>query len=227
MRGYYVGRLSGERLRQCYGIVSERVKRYLEAEIDFVLRRLERNNHVLELGCGYGRVTFRLAEVAKRVVGIDTATESLALARQIADPTSPCEFQEMDALELTFDTSEFDRVVCVQNGICAFGGNQDVLLHQALRVTRPGGRVLFSTYSQRFWPHRLEWFAAQAAVGLVGPIDYERTGNGAIICKDGFHSGTVSTEAFLSLGKRLGVKCEVTEVDESSVFCEFVVPGTA
>jgi ubiquinone/menaquinone biosynthesis C-methylase UbiE len=214
-------------LRQCYDIASDRVKRYLEAEIDFVLSRLERNSAVLELGCGYGRVAFRLAEVAKRVVGIDTATESIALARRIAGSTSPCEFQEMDALELTFDTSEFDRVVCVQNGICAFGGDQDVLLREALRVTRPGGRVLFSTYSERFWPDRLAWFTAQAAVGLVGPIDYEQTGNGTIACKDGFRSGTVSPEAFLSFGKRLGVEPEVTEVDESSVFCEFVVPGTA
>jgi len=225
MRGYYVGKLSGERLRRCYDIASERVKRYLEAEVDFVLSRLERNHAVLELGCGYGRVTFQLAEVARRVVGIDTATESLALARQIAGSRSPCEFQEMDALELAFDTSEFDRVVCVQNGICAFGGDQQVLLREALRVTRPGGRILFSTYSERFWPDRLEWFEAQATAGLVGAIDYARTGNGTIACKDGFHSGMVSPEAFRSLGKRLGVQTEVTEVDESSVFCEFVVPG--
>ena len=196
MRGYYVGKLSGERLRQCYDLGSERVKRYLEAEIDFVLSRLERNNTVLELGCGYGRVTFRLAEVAKRVVGIDTATESLALARQIAGSRSPCEFQEMD-----------------------------VLLRQALRVTRPGGRILFSSYAKRFWADRLEWFEAQAAAGLVGAIDHERTEIGTIVCKDGFHSGMLSPEDFLSLGKRLGVEAEVTEVDESSVFCEFVAPN--
>jgi len=224
MRGYYVGKLSGERLRQCYALASERVQRYLETEIDFVLSRLERNNAVLELGCGYGRVTFRLAEVAKRVVGIDTATESLALARQIAGSRSPCEFQEMDALELTFDTSEFDRVVCIQNGICAFGGDQDVLLQQALRVTRPGGRILFSSYAKLFWADRLEWFEAQAAAGLVGAIDHERTEVGTIVCKDGFHSGMLSPQAFLSLGKRSGVEAEVTEVDGSSVFCEFVAP---
>ena len=172
------------------------MKRYLEAEIDFVLSRLERNNTVLELGCGYGRVTFRLAEVAKRVVGIDTATESLALARQIAGSRSPCEFQEMD-----------------------------VLLRQALRVTRPGGRILFSSYAKRFWADRLEWFEAQAAAGLVGAIDHERTEIGTIVCKDGFHSGMLSPEDFLSLGKRLGVEAEVTEVDGSSVFCEFVAPN--
>ena len=102
-----------------------------------------------------------------------------------------------------------------------------MLLGQALRVTRPGGRVLFSTYSKRFWPDRLEWFEEQAAAGLVGPIDHERTEVGTIVCKDGFQSGMLSPEAFLSLGKRLGVEPVVTEVDESSVFCEIVVPGAS
>jgi SAM-dependent methyltransferase len=227
MRGNYFGKLSGERLRRCYEIASPRVKRYLEAEIRFVLGHLERTDVVLELGCGYGRVTFRLAKVARRVVGIDTSIESLMLARQLAGSSSQCEFMEMDALELTFGESEFDKVVCVQNGICAFGVDQEMLLRQALRVTRPGGRVLFSTYSERFWTDRLQWFEAQAAAGLVGPIDYDRTGNNKIVCKDGFQTGMVSPEEFRSLGAALGVDPKVTEVDGSSVFCEIVVPEAA
>jgi len=227
MRGYYFRKLSGERLRRCYEIASPRVKRYLEAEIRFVLAYLERNDVVLELGCGYGRVTFRLAKVARRVVGIDTSIESLMLARQLAGSNSQCEFMEMDALELTFGESEFDKVVCVQNGICAFGVDQEMLLRQALRVTRPGGRALFSTYSERFWTDRLQWFEAQAAAGLVGPIDYDRTGNNKIVCKDGSQTGMVSPEEFRSLGAALGADPKVTEVDGSSVFCEILVPEAA
>jgi len=48
MRGYYTGKLSGERLRQCYRIASPRVQQYLEAEIRFVLGRLDRDDVVLE-----------------------------------------------------------------------------------------------------------------------------------------------------------------------------------
>ena len=39
-------------------------------------------------------------------------------------------------------------------------------LREALRVLRPGGLLQLSTYSDRFWPDRLAWFAAQAAEGL-------------------------------------------------------------
>jgi SAM-dependent methyltransferase len=227
VRGYYVGRLSGERLRRCYEIASVRVKQYLEAEILYVLSRLEPSDVVLELGCGYGRVALRMAETARRVVGIDTSCDSLELARQIAGPSSRCEFREMDALELKFDETEFDKVVCVQNGICAFGADQEMLLRQALRVTRPGGCVLFSTYSEDFWPARLEWFEAQAAAGLVGAIEYEKTGGGTIVCKDGFRSGLVTPEGFRSLVLTSGLEPKITEVDESSVFCEIIVPEAA
>jgi SAM-dependent methyltransferase len=224
MGGYYEEKLSGVRLRRCYEIASPRVKQYLEAEIQFVLQHLKSTDSVLELGCGYGRVTSRLAEAAGRVVGIDTSIESLKLARQLSAPDPTCEFLEMNALELTFDDSEFDKVVCVQNGICAFGVDRELLLRQALRVTRSGGRIYFSSYSEGFWDERLRWFEAQAAAGLLGEIDYTKTGNGEIVCKDGFRTGMMSPEEFLLFGAELGLDTEVTEVDGSSVFCEIAVP---
>ena len=227
MRGYYEGKLSGNHLRRCYEIASPRVKQYLEAEIQFVLQHLESTDSVLELGCGYGRVAFRLAEVAKRVVGIDSVAGNLVLAHQLSGADSRCEFLEMDAADLTFGESEFDKVVCVQNGICAFGIEKDLLLRQALRVTRPGGCIVLSTYSGNFWHERLQWFEAQAAAGLVGAIDYSKTGNGEIVCEDGFRSGLVLPENFRSLCAGLGLSPKISEVDGSCVICEIVVPEVA
>jgi 2-polyprenyl-6-hydroxyphenyl methylase/3-demethylubiquinone-9 3-methyltransferase len=225
MGGYYAEKLSGERLRHCYEIASPRVEQYLEAEIQFVLQHLKDTDSVLELGCGYGRVTSRLAAVARRVVGIDTAIESLNLARELSGVDPECEYLEMDALELTFDDSEFDKVVCVQNGICAFGVDRELLLSQVLRVTRPGGYIYFSSYSEGFWKDRLGWFEAQAEAGLLGEIDYAKTGNGEIVCKDGFRTSIMVPEEFRSLCRKFGLDPKISEVDGSSVFCEIVVPG--
>jgi len=208
-------------LRQCYELASPRVRQYLEAEIVHVLHRLRPTDTVLELGCGYGRVAFRLAEVARRVVGIDTAAESLAMACDLAGRGSRCEFLHADALALPY-AAEIDVVVCVQNGICAFGVDPEALLREALRVTRPGGRVLFSTYSDRFWQHRLAWFEAQAAAGLLGAIDAAASGGGTIVCHDGFRAGRLTPEDWAALSSRIGVASEITEVDGSSVFCEIL-----
>jgi len=86
-------------------------------------------------------------------------------------------------------------------------------------VCRPGGIVLFSSYSDRFWEHRLEWFELQAGEGLLGEIDYAKTGDGVIVCKDGFTATTVSAEEFRVLATGFDGEVQIADVDESSLFC--------
>lgn len=221
---YYSGNLSGERLRECYEVAPPRVRQYLEAEIEHVLERIGPGDAVIELGCGYGRVALELTPAAKRVVGIDTASGSIALARKLAGARTNCEFLEMDAIALEFPDGVFDVTVCIQNGVCAFHVAPDRLLHEAARVTRSGGRVLMSSYAARFWKHRLRWFEIQADRGLVGEIDLEATAGNTIVCLDGFRSGAMSPVEFEELCDRAGLTCVIEEVDGSSVFCEVVVP---
>lgn len=222
--GYYSEHLSGERLRRCYELASPRVKRYLDAEIRFVRDRLVSVGSLLELGCGYGRAAIPLGDVAERVVGVDTSAESLELARELADEDGRFRFLEMDATALEFAPGEFDAVVCIQNGVCAFGVDGVVLLREALRVTGPGGVVLFSTYSAAFWPHRLRWFERQADAGLMGAIDRELTRDGTIVCVDGFRAGSLGPEEFVEMGEAAGVSTRLTEVDGSSLFGEWTAP---
>jgi 2-polyprenyl-6-hydroxyphenyl methylase/3-demethylubiquinone-9 3-methyltransferase len=221
---YYSERLAGRRLRRCYEIAPPRVRQYLEAEIRFVLDRLGPEDAILDLGCGYGRAALPFATVARRVVGIDTSPESLALAGELAGAESRCEFLQMDATALEFSDGEFDVVACIQNGICAFGVDQTTLVREAVRVTRPGGRIFFSSYAERFWSHRLRWFELQAEQGLLGEIDHESTGGGMIVCKDGFRAETMSPDRFRSLCSAIGLAPRITEVDGSSLFCELVAP---
>ena len=115
------------------------------------------------------------------------------------------------------------RVCCAQNGISSFHVDQRSLLGAAVGITAPGGVVLFSTYAESFWPHRLEWFRAQSAAGLIGEIDEDATGDGVITCKDGFSATTVSPEELSCLAVGLGWKRVIRTVDDSSVFCEITV----
>ncbi len=224
MGDYYSQKLSAERLRRCYEIAPPRVKRYLETEIEFVLDRIPPYGSVLELGCGYGRVLQKLVSKAKTVVGIDTASDSLQLAREIIGNTSAGHLFEMSAVEPGFRDRQFDLVICIQNGISVFQVNQRKLIQEAIRVTRSGGKVLFSSYSDRFWEDRLEWFQIQADYGLIGEIDYAATGDGVIVCKDGFKASTVGPADFISLTSDLDIVPQISEVDGSSIFYEINVP---
>ncbi len=224
MAGYYTEKLAAERLELCYELASPRIRRYLQAEIDFVLERISADMPVLELGCGYGRILQQLQTKTLRIFGVDTSLASIRMARQILGPRGAAQVAVMDASALGFRTGAFNLTICIQNGICAFGVDRRKLFQEALRVTNSGGRVLFSSYSAGFWQPRLEWFEAQAAHGLIGPINHKATGQGVIVCTDGFKATTLTPESFADLADQFKLAPRITEVDGSSLFCEIIVP---
>lgn len=58
--------------------------------------------------------------------------------------------------------------------------------------------------------------------GPVGEIDFDRTMDGVIVCKDGFTASTVDRDRFNELTAGLAVETTIVEVDNSSLFCEMV-----
>lgn len=224
MTHYYNDKLSALRLKRCYDIAPPRVQKYLKAEVDHVLQKIGSNNIVLELGCGYGRVLSQIASKAAIVLGIDNAYSNLILAKKVLKHFSNCFLLTMDAANLTFRSHMFDIVICIQNGISAFHIDKIELILESIRVTKANGYVIFSSYSDKFWEDRLEWFQLQSKYGLIGDIDYEKTQNGIISCKDGFTATTIGPEEFLSLTSNFHIKTKIVEVDNSSLFCEIKIP---
>lgn len=220
MSDYYSANLSAHRLKRVYEIASPRIRQYLNAEVDYAIGRIRPDDAVLELGCGYGRILARLTKRGNPVYGIDTSMESLILAQDELYRHPNLYLARMDASHLGFADGSFDMVLCLQNGISAFHCDAGRLIWESLRVTRPGGMVLYSTYSEKFWSERLAWFQAQAAEGLLGEIDLLKTRDGTIVCKDGFTATTMSPDQFSALVTDHGESAEITEVDESALFCE-------
>jgi 2-polyprenyl-6-hydroxyphenyl methylase/3-demethylubiquinone-9 3-methyltransferase len=204
---------------EVYEIASPRIRQYLNAETEFVLDCLSPDAAALDLGCGYGRIIPDLLKKAGRVVGIDSSWGSLIAARDYLRGFQGFHLMAMDAGRLGFAADSFDSVVCIQNGVSAFKVEPRTLFEEALRVTRPNGIVLCSTYADAFWEHRLEWFRSQAARGLVGQIDEEQTRRGEIVCRDGFRATTISPEDFRRLTRGLPAEVTIKEVDGSSLFC--------
>jgi len=220
MGGYYRHHLLGSDLQRVYALASPRIRQYLRAEIENVVDRVRGSGRVLELGCGYGRVLGEVAPHVGRVVGIDIARGNLESAAAYLGAHRNCDLALMNAVQLGFGDAEFDATICVQNGVAAFRVEASRLVAEALRVTREGGWVLFSTYSSRIWPDRLEWFRSQAREGLIGPLDESRTKEGTIVCQDGLRLSTANADMFRTLFHDQGQTAHIREVDGSSLFAE-------
>jgi len=222
-KDYYAKKLSAHRLRRVYAIADPRVRRYLQAEIDHLAGFVRPGDRILELGCGYGRVLAPLAGRAGQAWGADNAFESLALAGR--EHPGLC-LGLMDAAQLAFAGQSFDLVFGIQNFISACKVPPKQLLRECLRVMRPGGCLLLASYAPQFWPHRLDWFRQQAAEGLLGAIDEEATGDGVIVCRDGFRATTVTAGEFSRLAGALNLPARIYTVDNSSLFCEIERPAS-
>jgi SAM-dependent methyltransferase len=97
---------------------------------------------VLDVGCGTGEITLRLAEELPEatLVGVDVHADHLVPARERARPFKErVEFREGDAFELDFADDTFDLAVC-RHLLQAIPDPERVTAEMA-RVTRPGGHL--------------------------------------------------------------------------------------
>ena len=97
---------------------------------------------ILECGCGTGLILERLAEFARRAVGIDLSPGMLELAR-----SRGLEVKEGSVTALPFDDASFD-VTCSFK-VLAHVPDIGKALAEMARVTRPGGVILAEFYNPR------------------------------------------------------------------------------
>ncbi|MTH98963.1 methyltransferase domain-containing protein [Roseibium sp. RKSG952] len=98
---------------------------------------------VLDVGCGFGLETFRLARAIQpggQISGIDRSTDFITEARtRAADLGLPIDFRIGDAQALPFDDDSFD---CVRaERILIYLDNYGKAVSEMHRVLKPGGHI--------------------------------------------------------------------------------------
>jgi MPBQ/MSBQ methyltransferase len=106
-----------------------------------VARILDKGGRMLDVACGLGASTQRLAATfaPDMITGINISDTQIADAR-IRAPD--CTFQVMNATELDFPDNHFDAVICVESAY--HFDTRDKFLEEALRVLKPGGSLVMS-----------------------------------------------------------------------------------
>ena len=104
------------------------------------------SEHILDLGCGDGRITAELARmVSGRVVGIDSSTSMVQLAARQFAAESNLVFKQMDATALAFN-SEFD--VVFSNAVLHWVRDHQTVLQGIARALKPEGKLILSMGGQ-------------------------------------------------------------------------------
>ena len=90
---------------------------------------------ILDLGCGDGKLTQRIAESGAHVLGADASAPMVAAARERG-----IEAEQANAESLPFRDGTFDAVF--SNAVLHWVRGQDQMLAQVHRVLKPGGRFV-------------------------------------------------------------------------------------
>jgi SAM-dependent methyltransferase len=131
-------RFTGERLTTAYGGQTEieHLHRYL------VAREWCRDKDVLDVASGEGYGTALLAQVARRAVGVEIASEAVDHASE-AYRTNNLSFVVGDARSLPCPDAAFDVVTSFET--IEHFSEQQRFLSEIRRVLRPGGLLIIST----------------------------------------------------------------------------------
>jgi SAM-dependent methyltransferase len=95
----------------------------------------KRGQSILDLGCGDGQLTERLASTGAIVTGVDVSPEMLAAAR-----SRGIDAHEGSAESLPFADRSFDAVF--SNAVLHWVRDQDAMMAEVRRVLKPGGRFV-------------------------------------------------------------------------------------
>jgi trans-aconitate methyltransferase len=108
--------------------------------------KLRGDEHILDIGCGDGKVTAEIAQAVPRgrVLGVDASAEMIAFAKKTF-PTSKIsnlKFQICDARKIKSTTGSFDLVF--SNAALHWMDDHAAVLRGAASVLKPRGRLVIS-----------------------------------------------------------------------------------
>jgi 2-polyprenyl-6-hydroxyphenyl methylase/3-demethylubiquinone-9 3-methyltransferase len=129
---------------------------------------------VLDVGCGGGILAEALAGHGARVVGIDLAADSIAVARaHAADAALAIDYRVASAEAVAAsEAGAFDVVTCLE--LLEHVPDPGAIVAACARAVRPGGAVFFSTINRNLKSFLFAIIGAEYVLGMLprGTHDY-------------------------------------------------------
>lgn len=111
------------------------------------LFKVEKGMKVLDVGCGTGNFSIKLAKMGCEVVGIDVSKEMLKVAEEKAKKEGlNIKFYNMDVYDMKFEDNCFDGVISVT--AFEFLKDPEKAIEEMFRVLKPNGYLLIGTINK-------------------------------------------------------------------------------
>ena len=136
---------------------------------------LNREDAILDVGCGTGRTTFALFSMGYRnIVGLDVTPGMIESAQQLTlHFNAKIPFLIGDVCELDFPDQQFEGLVFSFNGLMSIPDavQRKRALQEINRVLKPGGRFIFTTHDREKDSKYLNFWKQQTNIWEKGEQD--------------------------------------------------------
>lgn len=168
-------RMLAEHLSQDHDAASRKFGR-IDQHVSWIHHHVlsEMPSRILDLGCGPGLYTNRLAKLGHRCVGIDYSPASIAYAQGTAvQEMLECQFQKADLRESALDAG-FDVVMLIYGELNVFKpSDARLILGKAYQALKSGGRLILEPHTFEAvheWGERSPtWYASKQGLFSAKP----------------------------------------------------------
>jgi len=169
-------RMLAEHLSQDHDLAS-RKSETIDHHVEWIFSEVlnSRPARLLDLACGPGLYTARLAKIGCVCVGVDFSPASIRYAREVADREAdlPCTYHQSDVRSKAFGEG-FDLVMMIYGQFNVFPRDRGLeILKKAHGALKPGGSLLLEYQSQELVQIEGEkapsWYSAQSGLFSGAP----------------------------------------------------------
>jgi ubiquinone/menaquinone biosynthesis C-methylase UbiE len=119
----------------------------VETDLAFKLFKVEPGMHIIDIGCGTGNFSIKLAKMGCKVIGIDVSDEMLDIAREkTLKEGLEIEFHNMNVYDLKFKDDTFDGAFSM--AAFEFITEPEKAISEIFRVVKKYGRILIGTINK-------------------------------------------------------------------------------
>jgi 2-polyprenyl-6-hydroxyphenyl methylase/3-demethylubiquinone-9 3-methyltransferase len=189
-------------------------KIWFKKENSYLRKIITKGSVVLDVGCGSGKNIKEIANVAERVVGIDNDELFFKENKKILLEFKNVEVFLEDAQRMHFKNNTFDYTICMGATFGNFGLNKTKILREMKRVTKKGGKIIVSVYSEKALPVRLKVY--QKIGFLVNKVSRD----GTVVGENGVISEQFSKEKLSNIFNKSGLNAKIIKLGFIAYLCE-------
>jgi len=133
-------------------LVARKEPIHTKKELSYLKKFLRTNQKILDLACGYGRLTIPLTKQGYKIEGLDISKNLLEEAEKRAKKEKlNINFRLGDMRKLPYNTNTFDAIICMWSAFIELPNKKDQIkaLKEILRVLNKDGFALLEMCEEK------------------------------------------------------------------------------